>query len=70
VTWKHLQGNIDIHVCHSGETLRSDATNTLLCLGVLFAELSLGSVSEIDDPNEKVSSYALHTLSPELTLHA
>jgi hypothetical protein len=49
VTWKHLQGNINI--CHSGGTLSSGASNTVLYFVALFAELPLGSVSEIDEPS-------------------
>lgn len=68
VTWKHLQGNINILVCHSRGTLSSGATNTVLYFGALFAELPLGPVSEIDDSNAKISSDALPTRSPELTM--
>jgi len=50
-------------------TLSSGASNTVLCFGALFAELPLGLVSEIDDPNAKINSDALATRSPELTIH-
>lgn len=67
VILKHLQGNINIY--HSGETFSSGATNTVLHFGALFHELPLGPVSEIDDPNAKVSSDRLPTRSHELTIH-